>query len=71
MFGRSWAIAFIVWWDLWQCSTQSPGLSATNSKSLVAPTGTLTVFSENRALGGMGPASVPVTWKRCPWMWIG
>ena len=41
MFGRSWLIAFIVWCDLWQWKAQSPGLSATNSMSRVAPTGTL------------------------------
>jgi hypothetical protein len=46
----SWPIAFMVWCGLWQCSAQSPGASATNSKARMAPTGTSMVVSGQRAM---------------------
>jgi hypothetical protein len=38
-------IWFIVWWVIWQCSAQSPGLSAINSTVRVCPTATRTAAS--------------------------
>ena len=62
--GRLCAIAFMVWCDLWQWMIQSPGASATNSMSRVAPTGTFTVVSGTCAESGVGPPSVPVVANR-------
>ena len=56
-------MAFMVWCDLWQCSAQSPGSSATNSKARMAPTGMSIVTSGQRASGRTQPPSVHVTSK--------
>ena len=61
MFGPAWPIWFMVWWVMWQCIAQSPGLSATNSKARVVPTGTRTVFWLWRAASGTAPPSISVT----------
>ena len=69
-------MAFMVWWDLWQWKAQSPGTSATTSKTRTAPTGTSMVVSGHCALSGTQPPSVQVTAKlmamqmdRVRWSW--
>ena len=71
MVGTSWPMAPMVWWLLWQCMAQSPGSSATNSSWRIWPTAMSVVTSGQRAVGGTGPPSVPVTSNSMPWMWIG
>lgn len=71
MVGTSWPMAFMAWCDLWQWKAQSPGCSATNSIARIAPTGTSTVTSGQRADGGTQPPSVPVTSNSWPCRWIG
>ena len=62
---------FIMWWNMWQWSIQSPGLFATNSMSRAWATPTSTVFIGHQADSGMRPASVPVTQKVSPCRCIG
>ena len=66
-----WPIAFIVWCDLWQCTAQSPGTSATNSIARIWPTATSTDTSGQDARGSTQPPSVPVTRKSTPCTWMG
>ena len=63
-------IAFIVWCDMWQCIAQSPA-TASNSKSRVCPTPTISVTSERHFEGGSRPPSPPVIQNRGPCRWIG
>ncbi len=53
-------IWFIMWCGKWQCSIQSPGLLATNSKSRACATPTSTVLPGYHASFGLLPPSVPV-----------
>jgi hypothetical protein len=64
--GTLWPMAFIVWWDLWQWSAQSPGSVASNSITRIWPTATSVVTSGHRAVGGTHPPSVPATTNSCP-----
>ena len=62
---------FIVWWNMWQCMIQSPGLLAMNSTSRAWATPTSTLLPGIQPDSGMRPPSVPVTHQVWPCRWIG